>query len=99
MVCGVPQEVILSLKLFDIYMCPLARLIQGVRLMTPSYLVMDSQQDSAPETLARALEAVDDWLQQNWLKLRPIKKQALFLNHGALDLGIQLAALVGHHWC
>lgn len=83
------QGAILFPILYNISVCPQAQLIQGFELGyvqyandTQVYLLMDGQTDSTSGILAKALEAVSDWLQQSQLKPNPAKTEVLFKSGG-----------------
>lgn len=63
LVCGIPQGVILSLVLFNIYVCLFTQLMQRFRLgcqqytdYTQLYMLMGSWLDTTPANLIESLE-------------------------------------------
>lgn len=62
---------------------------------TQLYLLKDGCPESAPGIMDRALEAMDGWLQQSWLKLNPTKVEVLYLGRGGAELAIKFPTLDG----
>lgn len=78
LMCGVPHGVILLTgMLFNIYMCPLTKLVWSFSLGCHQYLLMDGQMASASSNIAKRLEAMTGWLKPSWLRLKPSNREVL----------------------
>ena len=84
MTCGVPQGSILGPLLFNIYMLPLAQIMDNNKICYHSYAddtqiyITISPGDYSPiQALIKCLEHVNDWMSQNFLQLNKSKTEVI----------------------
>ena len=77
MTCGVPQGSILGPLLFNIYMLPLAQIMENNKICYHSYAddtqiyITISPGDYGPiQALSKCIEQINDWMCQNFLLWR-----------------------------
>lgn len=85
--CGVPQGPSLSPTLFNVYMAPLAQVVDqfGVELVTyaddTQLVVTLKHPNTNPSSLAPCLEAVMSWMHSSHLKLNEDKSELMLLGN------------------
>uniref|UniRef100_A0A3P9D2F8 Reverse transcriptase domain-containing protein n=1 Tax=Maylandia zebra TaxID=106582 RepID=A0A3P9D2F8_9CICH len=93
--CGVPQGSILGPPLFNIYMLPLAQIINNNKINyhsyaddTQIYITMSPGDRGPVQALGKCIEEINDWLCHNFLQLNKNKTEVIVF--GAKEKRLQV---------
>ena len=97
MTCGVPQGSVLGPLLFNIYMLPLAQIMENNKISyhsyaddTQIYITLSPGNYSPIQQLNMCIEQINDWMCQNFLKLNEEKTEVVVF--GAKEERLKVSA-------